>query len=171
MTVHADPIDPVDAAAAQALFSRAVVFADDVGPATVIVEGGRIVAVERDRHLPGARDLGRDMILPGLVELHTDHLEPHVMPRPGVRWNGFSAVLAYDAQVAAAGMTTVFDCLRAGSDAVFEPGDSALLALGADLSAPRRRVRCARNTTRICAARSAWSTCWSKRPRSSTAST
>ena len=51
---------------------------------------------------------------PVLVELHTDHLEPHVQPRPKVEWNLTSAVHAYDAQIASAGITTVFDCIRIG---------------------------------------------------------
>ena len=58
--------------------------------------------------------------MPGLVELHTDHLENHYHPRPGVAWPAIPAVIAHDAQVAAAGITTVFDALRAGT---FDPGD------------------------------------------------
>ncbi len=57
-----------------------------------------------------------DLLIPGLIELHTDHLETHIEPRPNVDWHPASAVVAYDAQVAAAGITTVFDCLRIGSD-------------------------------------------------------
>ena len=53
-------------------------------------------------------------LAPGLVELHTDHLEQHYTPRPAVCWPAVSAVLAYDAQIAASGITTVFDSLRAG---------------------------------------------------------
>lgn len=69
--------------------------------------------------LPGD-DLDGDYLIPGLVELHTDHLEGHYCPRPGVEWPAIPAVIAHDAQIAAAGITTVFDALRAGS---FEPSD------------------------------------------------
>ena len=61
-------------------------------------------------------DMGGDFLIPGLVELHTDHLEGHYAPRPKVRWNPLAAVLAHDAQVATAGITTVFDALRVGID-------------------------------------------------------
>ncbi|MDP3525964.1 MAG: alpha-D-ribose 1-methylphosphonate 5-triphosphate diphosphatase, partial [Hoeflea sp.] len=61
-------------------------------------------------------DMDGDYILPGLVELHTDHLESHYSPRPGVRWNAISAIQSHDAQIASSGITTVFDCLRLGSD-------------------------------------------------------
>ena len=47
--------------------------------------------------------------MPGLVELHTDHLESHLEPRPQVRWPALARSMAYDAQIAAAGITTVFD--------------------------------------------------------------
>ena len=61
-------------------------------------------------------DLGGDYLMPGMVELHTDHLEPHFIPRPAVVWHIGSAVLAYDAQIASAGITTVFDSFRVGVD-------------------------------------------------------
>jgi alpha-D-ribose 1-methylphosphonate 5-triphosphate diphosphatase len=98
------------------LFSRCVVLADREVAATVVVEDGIITAVEEDHQRPGATDLGADLLIPGLVELHTDHLEPHYQPRPKVHWDALSAVFAYDAQIAASGITTVFDSLRIGSD-------------------------------------------------------
>jgi alpha-D-ribose 1-methylphosphonate 5-triphosphate diphosphatase len=79
---------------------------------TVHVRGGVIAAVEPGRSTaPGALDLEGDLLLPGLIELHTDNLEKHAAPRPGVRWPMRAAVLAHDAQIAAAGITTVFDAL------------------------------------------------------------
>jgi alpha-D-ribose 1-methylphosphonate 5-triphosphate diphosphatase len=60
---------------------------------------------------PLALDFEGDYLIPGLVELHTDNLEKHYVPRPGVRWPPLSAAISHDAQVAAAGITTVFDAL------------------------------------------------------------
>ncbi|MDF1734996.1 MAG: alpha-D-ribose 1-methylphosphonate 5-triphosphate diphosphatase, partial [Minwuia sp.] len=60
-------------------------------------------------------DMTGDYLLPGLVELHTDHLEGHYAPRPKVRWNPFAAVQAHDAQIASSAITTVFDALRVGN--------------------------------------------------------
>ena len=56
-------------------------------------------------------DCAGDYLLPGLVELHTDNLEKHFTPRPGVRWPGIAAALAHDAQMASAGITTVYDAI------------------------------------------------------------
>lgn len=81
------------------------------------VEDGLIAEIGEGRAPEAGLDLGGDVLIPGLVELHTDHLESHYAPRPKVRWNPFGAVLAYDAQIAASGITTVFDSLRVGSDA------------------------------------------------------
>jgi alpha-D-ribose 1-methylphosphonate 5-triphosphate diphosphatase len=64
--------------------------------------------------LPGALDFDGDYLLPGLVELHTDNLERHLSPRPGVRWPAPAAVVAHDAQIAGAGITTVLDALAVG---------------------------------------------------------
>lgn len=80
------------------------------------VAGGIIVELGEGRPPERGLDLSGDLLLPGLIELHTDHLESHYVPRPKVRWNPLAAVLAYDAQIAASGITTVFDSLRVGSD-------------------------------------------------------
>lgn len=79
------------------------------GPDGRITDLGGVSAV-------AGHDCEGDYLLPGLVELHTDHLEVHYAPRPRVRWNPVSAVQAHDAQIACAGITTVFDALRVGMD-------------------------------------------------------
>src|SRR3954462_2182322 len=60
----------------------------------------------------GSGDAGGDLIMPGLIELHTDHLEAHYVPRPKVFWNPIAAVVSYDGQLATSGITTVLDSLR-----------------------------------------------------------
>jgi len=82
----------------------------------MVLEGGIIRAVERgDTSVAGAEDWAGDWLLPGLVELHTDNLEKHLMPRPGVLWNAHSATVTHDAQCAAAGITTVLDSIVIGN--------------------------------------------------------
>jgi alpha-D-ribose 1-methylphosphonate 5-triphosphate diphosphatase len=79
------------------------------------VEAGRITDVDAGRTSgPGGVDCEGDWLMPGLVELHTDVLERHAFPRPGVRWPEQAAVVAFDAQLAAAGITTSFDGLAIG---------------------------------------------------------
>lgn len=65
---------------------------------------------------PGAVDADGDYLCPGLVEVHTDNLEKHFMPRPGVFWpDGLAAALAHDNDLVGAGITTVFDSVSAGT--------------------------------------------------------
>ena len=65
-------------------------------------------------HAPGAIDLDGDTLMPGVVDLHTDNLERQVQPRTNARWPSRSAMVAHDAQCAAAGVTTVLDALCLG---------------------------------------------------------
>ena len=80
------------------------------------VADGQIVEVgEGDRVPRGAIDCSGDFVAPGLIELHTDNLERHIQPRPGVDWPYASAIVAHDAELAATGITSVFDAMRVGS--------------------------------------------------------
>lgn len=92
-----------------------IVLADRIVTGSVVIRDGVIAEIGEGSSRLG-EDLGGDYLIPGLVELHTDHLEGHYMPRPKVRWNPLAAVLAHDAQVSTAGITTVLDALRVGLD-------------------------------------------------------
>jgi len=97
------------------LSNARIVLPDEVVLGSVVVRDGRIAEVSEGVARTG-EDMNGDFIIPGLVELHTDHIETHYAPRPGVRWNPKAAVQAHDAQIAASGITTVFDALRCGMD-------------------------------------------------------
>jgi alpha-D-ribose 1-methylphosphonate 5-triphosphate diphosphatase len=65
--------------------------------------------------LPAALDLEGDYLIPGLIDIHTDNLERLLMPRNTVNWPVLAALVAHDAQLAAAGITTVLDALCVGT--------------------------------------------------------
>jgi alpha-D-ribose 1-methylphosphonate 5-triphosphate diphosphatase len=97
------------------LTNARIVLVDEVITGSLVVRDGRIDDIsEGASHLRGARDLSRDYLMPGLVDLHTDNLEKHMMPRPGAPWPPLAAVLAHDAQMATAGITTVLNALSVG---------------------------------------------------------
>ena len=100
----------------ETLFTNACIILEDRAiDGSLAVADGRIAAIDSGRSgAANALDLGGDYLLPGLVELHTDNLERHFSPRPGVRWPALPAVLGHDAQVAAAGITTVYDAVSLG---------------------------------------------------------
>ena len=92
-----------------------IITPDEEFTGTVLIENGLISAIDRSAtSVPGAEDWAGDWLMPGLVELHTDNLEKHLVPRPGVIWNAHSAMTVHDAQCAAAGITTVLDSVVIG---------------------------------------------------------
>lgn len=94
-----------------------IVTEDQILFGSVRVVDGVIADVSRadGSPAPAGEDFEGDYLLPGLVELHTDHLESHMAPRPGTHWDPIPAVLSHDAQLAGAGVTTVFDAVRIGA--------------------------------------------------------
>lgn len=92
-----------------------LVLKDSVISGTLAFEGDRIVSLDsKPTSVPEADDWQGDFLLPGLVELHTDNLEKHLEPRPGVRWPAISALVAHDGQISSAGITTVLDAMSVG---------------------------------------------------------
>lgn len=92
-----------------------IVTASEEFTGCMVIEAGNIRSIDRgDTSVPGAEDWAGDWLLPGLVELHTDNLEKHLVPRPGVLWNAHSATVMHDALCAAAGITTVLDSIVIG---------------------------------------------------------
>ncbi|MFC7053868.1 alpha-D-ribose 1-methylphosphonate 5-triphosphate diphosphatase [Hansschlegelia quercus] len=98
------------------LTNARLVLEDRVLDGTLTHEGGVIREIVAGRsHAAGAIDCEGDVVAAGLIEVHTDNLEKHFVPRPGVIWpNPLAAALVHDVQMAAAGVTTVCDAVCAG---------------------------------------------------------
>ena len=101
----------------ETVFTNAeIVLADRVIQGSVVAREGLIVEIsEQNCHLSPALDCAGVLLIPGLVELHTDALEGHMTPRPGADWPATAAVVAHDSQLAAAGITTVLDAIALGA--------------------------------------------------------
>ncbi|MDR3533453.1 MAG: alpha-D-ribose 1-methylphosphonate 5-triphosphate diphosphatase [Rhodopila sp.] len=92
-----------------------LVLPDETLRGTIVLHGQVIADIQAGRsHAAGAIDVGGDTIIPGVVDVHTDNLERQVQPRSLARWPSRSAMVAHDAQCAAAGVTTVLDALCLG---------------------------------------------------------
>jgi alpha-D-ribose 1-methylphosphonate 5-triphosphate diphosphatase len=121
------------------LTNASLVLSNSVLHGTLVLRGDLIAEIQPgDSKAPGAIDMGGDTLIPGVVDVHTDNLERQVFPRSNARWPSRSALIAHDAQCAAAGVTTVLDALCLGDlgfdkDRVrtFREGVADLDALGA----------------------------------------
>ncbi len=101
---------------ATVLANAKLVLDQEVVTGALRIKDGVITAIDPGTGVPsGAEDCEGDLIMPGLIELHTDNLERHIEPRPRVNWPHASAIIAHDAELASVGITTVFDALRVGS--------------------------------------------------------
>ncbi len=104
---------------------------------TGLVEGA--LAIE-DGQIAGFTDTadGEDLrgayLIPGIIDLHTDHVERHTHPRVGVIWDFLPALLAYDAVVISGGTTTVFDSLSVGASMQKQERRELLRPLAAAIS-------------------------------------
>ncbi|MEL6320451.1 MAG: alpha-D-ribose 1-methylphosphonate 5-triphosphate diphosphatase [Cyanobacteria bacterium J06626_14] len=80
---------------------------------TLVVRDGVIADIQ-----PGVVNQGMNgdgaYLMPGLVELHTDHLEKCMNPRPSAKWPLDAAATYHDRDLAAAGITTVCDAIAVG---------------------------------------------------------
>ena len=99
----------------QILSNARIVLPEAVIDGSVVIRDGEIAAVDdAPSHLRQAEGLDGDLLLPGLVELHSDNLERHVMPRPGTQWPVDAAVINHDREMTAFGVTTVCNALCVG---------------------------------------------------------
>jgi alpha-D-ribose 1-methylphosphonate 5-triphosphate diphosphatase len=132
--------------ATQQLFTNAnIVLSDEIVRGCAQVTDGVITDISTGGSSVNATalDCQGDYLIPGLIELHTDHLETHYSPRPGVRWAMLPSIQAHDAQIAAAGITTVFDCLRCGQErsGEYAAGEMSKLAEAMRQARDQNRLR------------------------------
>src|SRR6201990_987503 len=103
----------------------------------VAFAGGRIAEFGEGKAPTGHEDARGDLVMPGLIELHTDHLEAHYVPRPKVFWDATAAVVSYDGQLAPCGITTVLDSLRVWREDGAEDVDGRAGVLATAITAAR----------------------------------
>jgi alpha-D-ribose 1-methylphosphonate 5-triphosphate diphosphatase len=109
------------------LTNARIVTPDAVIEGGILLDGPVIAAIEPDAKA-GDIDLEGDVLIPGIIDLHTDNLEKHFFPRPNIDWNPVSAAVVHDGLCASVGVTTVFDSLSIGSfgNAAARTGDNLL---------------------------------------------
>lgn len=112
----------------------------EVSRGTIHIADNLIVSIDLGETIhTNAIDCGGDFLSPGLIELHTDNLERHRKPRPGVLQPMRDALLAHDGELASTGITTVFDALRIGS--VISDGRNAYEPYALEAASTMRRLK------------------------------
>lgn len=85
-----------------------VVLPDSVtDPATVVIDDGRIAEITTGPAPDGARAGHGALLLPGLVDTHSDGLEKEISPRQTVRFPLDYGLRSFEGRVRAAGITTI----------------------------------------------------------------
>ncbi|MPZ38416.1 MAG: alpha-D-ribose 1-methylphosphonate 5-triphosphate diphosphatase [Rhizobiales bacterium] len=110
----------------------------------VAIADGAIAEFGEGRSPERGEDFAGDLLIPGLVELHTDHIEAHFMPRPKVYWDPVAAVVSYDGQLATSGITTALDSLRVWREEGMEEvdGQAGILAEAIAMAREADLLRC-----------------------------
>lgn len=121
------------------IFSNARVVLNDrvIERGWVAIANGLIAEVGEGDAPERGEDMRGDLLMPGLIELHTDHLEAHYVPRPKVLWDPVAAVVSYDGQLATSGITTVLDSLRVWREEGAEDVDGQAEILAKAISSAR----------------------------------
>ena len=71
----------------QVLTNARLVLDNDIVRGSLVIQAGRIKAIDQGATaLPNAIDCEGDLLIPGLIELHTDNMEKYFQPRPKVSW-------------------------------------------------------------------------------------
>jgi alpha-D-ribose 1-methylphosphonate 5-triphosphate diphosphatase len=92
-----------------------LIMSNEIIKGSLSVVNGRIDSIDSGlSSTTGSIDFEGDFLMPGMIEIHTDNFERHLMPRPKVLWAAKPALIAHDAEIACAGITTVFDALGVG---------------------------------------------------------
>lgn len=91
-----------------------VVTGDEDFIGSVLVRDGVVAEVSRGPSEVG-EDFEGDVLMPGVVDLHTDSLEKHYFPRPNIDWNPVSAAVTHDGCCLSVGVTTILNSLTLGS--------------------------------------------------------
>lgn len=130
------------------LTNARLVLPGSVVAGTIVLRERQIAEISEHRSaVPGSLDMDGDYLIPGVVDVHTDNLERQVQPRSNARWPSRSAMIAHDAQCAAAGVTTVLDALCIGDLGFSRMTASAPAAKGSPISTPSPAPSCSRPST------------------------
>src|ERR1700712_5277991 len=89
-----------------------------INNASVLVENGIITAVndqiDQHKEIDLVIDANNDLVMPGIIDLHTDALDGEIIPRPGADIPIQIAFKELERKMSGCGFTTVYHSLHLG---------------------------------------------------------
>jgi alpha-D-ribose 1-methylphosphonate 5-triphosphate diphosphatase len=100
----------------QILTNATLVLPDQTMTGTVVVEDDRIADVSATTRYADALDLHGELLIPGVIDVHTDYMEKELNPRPSANFPLGMAFHFMDVRAIACGLTTVLGAARISND-------------------------------------------------------
>jgi len=79
---------------------------------SVVIENGRIAEILPGRNFTSSLDLNGRLLIPGIIDIHTDYIEKELSPRPESRFPVELALHYMDLRAISCGITTVLSAAR-----------------------------------------------------------
>jgi alpha-D-ribose 1-methylphosphonate 5-triphosphate diphosphatase len=81
--------------------------------ANLVIENGHIAKIIKGPYKMGTKHIpaNRQLLMPGLIDLHSDALEKYIEPRPGSFFPLETAIVEFDKSLVSCGVTTIFHCI------------------------------------------------------------
>lgn len=85
---------------------------------TLVIENGTIIEVSRTASLPGPHDIDASgmLVLPGIIDTHSDAIEHEMQPRPSSLFPVEMSFYELERKLAAQGVTTIYHSLSMWDD-------------------------------------------------------
>src|SRR5262245_28603481 len=100
----------------QILTNATVVLAHRTIHGSVVIEGDRIAEVKATSRYADGLDLQGQLLVPGVIDIHTDYMEKELNPRPSANFPLDMAFHFMDARAIACGLTTVLGAARISNE-------------------------------------------------------
>lgn len=79
---------------------------------SLVIEDGRITEIAPERHFAEGLDLQGRLLVPGIIDIHTDYIEKEIAPRPDAKFPLELALHYMDLRAISCGVTTVLSAAR-----------------------------------------------------------
>src|SRR5580700_7116436 len=102
--------------AREILYNARIVTPQKVLDGSLVIDDGRIAEVGAGRTWSDGLDLRGRLLIPGVIDLHTDYVEKEIAPRPEARFPLELALYCMDLRAISCGITTLLSAARVSEE-------------------------------------------------------